>query len=188
MTTPQTFNIADILLFDALKHSDERGDFCETFRQAWLTEALGQKVDFCQHNLVSSIQGAMRGLHFQRAPYAQAKLLQVLEGDIFDVMVDLRRSSQTFGQHLALRLTADQPQTLYIPAGLAHGYLVLSEVAKVFYQVDGYYQPEADAGLAYDDPSLAINWPKLACPYLLSAKDQQHPTLSELDAMGGLFD
>lgn len=179
---------SDLYLFNPKRFADERGCFSETFRQDWLTEALGQKVCFCQQNQVKSKQGVLRGLHFQQAPYAQAKLLQVIEGEILDVLVDLRRSSKTFGQYLSIPLNAEDQQTLYIPPGLAHGYLVLSHQACVAYQVDQYYQPSAEMGLAYKDPTLAISWPKLTIPYLISAKDQQQPTLEQLDAMGCLFE
>lgn len=180
MTNFQSFDIPGVVLFSPQSHADTRGQFVETFRQAWLEQVLQQPVNFCQHNLVQSTCGVLRGLHFQRAPYAQAKLIQVMEGAIFDVMVDLRRSSPSFGKSLSLHLSAQTPQTLYIPAGLAHGYLVLSEQTKVFYQVDQYYQPDADAGLAYNDPDLKIAWPDLGRNYQVSPKDQQQPRWARL--------
>jgi len=179
---------SDLYLFTPKQCADERGCFTEIFRQAWLTEALGKKVMFCQQNLIKSTQGVLRGLHFQQAPYAQAKLVQVTEGVILDLLVDLRRSSKTFGQYLSITLKAEDQQSLYIPPGLAHGYLVLSQQASVLYQVDQYYQPSAEMGLAYNDPTLAISWPKLAKPYLISAKDQHQPTFEQLDKMECLFD
>jgi dTDP-4-dehydrorhamnose 3,5-epimerase len=187
MINLKTFDIADVVLLNPQSHCDARGQFVETFRQAWLEQVLQKPVNFCQHNLVQSTRGVLRGLHFQRTPYAQAKLIQVIEGEIFDVMVDLRRSSSTFGKTLNLHLSAKTPQTLYIPAGLAHGYLVLSEQATVLYQVDQYYQPDADAGLAYNDPDLKIAWPKLSCKYHVSPKDQQQPSWKALIRDDKLF-
>lgn len=172
--------ISDVVLIEPKVHGDARGYFVETFRQDVLERALGYRVDFCQDNESFSSKGVLRGLHFQLAPFAQAKLVRVLEGEVLDVAVDIRSGSPTYGRHVAVRLDADSKRQLFIPRGFAHGFVVLSETARFAYKVDNYYSPESDRGLAFDDPALAIDWLLSSEQLQLSAKDQQQPLLSQL--------
>ena len=173
-------SIADVLLIEPKVHGDERGYFVETFRQDLLEQALGYKVGFCQDNESFSARGVLRGLHFQLPPFAQTKLVRVLEGEVLDVAVDIRSGSPTYGQHVAVRLDADNKRQLFIPPGFAHGFVVLSETARFAYKVDNYYLPESDRGLAFDDPALGIDWLLPADQLQLSAKDRQQPPLGAL--------
>lgn len=172
--------IPDVLLLEPVIHGDSRGYFVETYRQDALEQALGYPVAFCQDNESASSRGVLRGLHFQLPPFAQAKLVRVLEGEVLDVSVDIRSGSPTFGQHVAVRLDAESKKQLFIPRGFAHGFVVLSETARFAYKVDNYYSPESDRGLAFDDPALAIDWLLPPEQLQLSAKDRQQPLLSEL--------
>lgn len=172
--------IPDVLMLEPVVHGDARGYFVETFRQDVLEQALGYPVAFCQDNESASAKGVLRGLHFQLPPFAQAKLVRVLEGEVLDVSVDIRSGSPTYGQHVAVRLDADSKRQLFIPRGFAHGFVVLSDTARFAYKVDNYYSPESDRGLAFDDPALAIDWLLSSEQLQLSAKDQQQPLLSQL--------
>lgn len=125
-------------------------------------------------------QGVLRGLHFQLAPFAQSKLVRVIEGEVLDVAVDIRQGSPTFGRHVAVRLSGDNKRQLFIPRGFAHGFVVLSDMAIFSYKVDNYYSSECDAGIAYNDPALGIDWLLSHDQLLLSAKDQKQPLLREL--------
>lgn len=172
--------LAGALLLEHEMHRDERGYFAETYRQQQLDDAAGYSVRFIQDNEASSQLGVLRGLHYQRPPYAQSKLVRVLHGAVLDVIVDIRHGSPTFGQSLATQLSADKLQQLFIPRGFAHGYLTLTPHALIQYKVDNYYSPADDCGLHYADPALAISWPMPASQLRLSAKDQQQPLLSKL--------
>lgn len=172
--------IPDVLLLEPVIHGDSRGYFVETYRRDALEQALGYPVVFCQDNESFSSRGVLRGLHFQLPPFAQAKLVRVLEGEVLDVSVDIRSGSPTYGQHVAVRLDAESKRQLFIPRGFAHGFVVLSETARFAYKVDNYYSPESDRGLAFDDPALAIDWLLPLEQLQLSAKDRQQPLLSEL--------
>ena len=169
--------ITDLMLIKPTIHKDSRGYFAETFRQDLFEDAVGYKVDFIQDNESQSIKGVLRGLHYQLPPYAQSKLVRVLEGRVLDVAVDIRKSSPTFGQHVAVELTEENNHQLFIPRGFAHGYLVLSESATFLYKVDNYYAQKSDHGVAFDDPRLGINWCLPLADLLLSDKDKQHPKL-----------
>ena len=159
--------LSGMLIVEPDVHADERGFFVETYRRSELA-AAGVDADFVQENHSRSIQGAIRGLHFSAQP-GQAKLVRVARGSIWDVAVDLRRGSPTFGEHVAVELDDVTHRQVYVPAGFAHGFCVLSEVADVCYRVDAYYDPALERGLAWDDPGLGIAWPV------------EHPTLSERD-------
>lgn len=172
--------ISEVVLIEPKVHGDARGYFAETYRQDRLEHALGYPVAFCQDNESFSSRGVLRGLHFQLPPFAQAKLVRVLEGEVLDVAVDIRSGSPTYGQHVAVRLDAESKRQLFIPRGFAHGFVVLSETARFAYKVDNYYSPESDRGLAFDDPALAIDWLLPPEQLLLSAKDRQQQLLSEL--------
>ena len=151
-------SIEDIMLLEPTIHGDDRGYFVETFRQDLFEEAIGYKVNFVQDNESKSTKGVLRGLHFQLPPYTQAKLVRVIEGNVLDVAVDIRRSSSTFGHYVAVELTGDNKHQLFVPHGFAHGYVVVSDSATFAYKVDNYYAPEHDRGIAFDDEKLKINW------------------------------
>ena len=154
--TPQS--ITDVILIEPTVHRDDRGYFVETFRQDLFEKALGYQVNFIQDNESKSSKGVLRGLHYQLEPYSQAKLLRVIEGSVLDVVVDIRKSSPTFGQHVAVELTEKNKHQLFVPHGFAHGFVVLSDSATFAYKVDNYYAPEHDRGIAFDDSKLGIDW------------------------------
>ena len=160
-------------------HADARGQFVESFQKGVFTEQTGLSVDFIQDNEVVSHQGVVRGLHLQNDPHGQAKLIRVVLGQIYDVAVDLRADSSTYGEWFGVELSADNQTQLFLPKGFAHGYSVLSERAIVQYKVDAPYNPQAESGIRYNDPDLGIDWqvdnPKL------SDKDQKLPFLKQLN-------
>jgi dTDP-4-dehydrorhamnose 3,5-epimerase len=159
-------------------HGDNRGYFVETFRQDLFEKAIGYKVNFVQDNESKSTKGVLRGLHYQLPPYAQAKLVRVIEGSVLDVAVDIRKSSPTFGQHVAVELTAENKHQLFVPHGFAHGFIVLNDSATFAYKVDNYYALEHDRGIAFNDKELAIDWQLPLEALQLSDKDKAHPSLA----------
>ena len=162
---------------------DARGYFCETWNRAGMAKA-GIDVEFVQDNESSSAAvGTVRGLHFQTSPFGQVKLVRVLRGRILDVAVDLRRSSMTFGQHVAVELSSQNGQQLLIPIGFAHGFCTLEPDTLLSYKVSAGYAPQHDMGLAWDDPDLAIDWPVAPQAAMLSAKDMKQPRLRDLPAV-----
>jgi dTDP-4-dehydrorhamnose 3,5-epimerase len=173
--------IPDVLLIKPTVFGDDRGYFVETFRQDKFEAAVGHKIDFIQDNESTSSKGVFRGLHFQLPPYAQSKLVRVIEGSVLDVAVDIRKGSPTYGQYVMAELSGDNKHQLFVPRGFAHGFVVLSEVAKFSYKVDNYYAPECDRGLAFDDKALNIDWPIPIGELKLSQKDQKQPYLSDLE-------
>jgi dTDP-4-dehydrorhamnose 3,5-epimerase len=173
--TPQS--LPEVLLIEPQVFGDERGFFQETFHTQRYAEA-GMKLPFVQDNLSRSAHGILRGLHLQN-PHAQGKLVSVLEGEVFDVAVDVRVGSPRFGQWVGLYLSAQNHRQLYVPPGFAHGFCVTSEVALFAYKCTDLYHPETELGVAYDDPELGIAWP-LANP-LLGAKDQKNLRLGQID-------
>lgn len=174
-------SIPEVVLIKPQVHGDHRGYFSETFRQDKFEEAVGYRVHFCQDNESKSIKGVLRGMHFQLPPYAQSKLVRVIEGEVLDVAVDIRAGSPTFGQVVTAILNDENRHQLFIPRGFAHGFVVLSETAIFAYKVDNYYSPECDRGLAYNDPALSIDWMLLAEELKLSDKDQKQPGLVDLE-------
>ena len=140
-------------------------------------KAIGRDINFIQDNESKSSQGVLRGLHYQVAPFSQSKLLRVIEGAVLDVVVDIRKSSPTFGQHLAMELTADNKRQLFVPQGFAHGFVVLSDSATFTYKVDSYYAPEYERGIAFNDQDLKINWQLKSELLKLSNKDLNNPKL-----------
>ena len=176
--------ISEVVLIEPKVYGDERGYFCETFRKDKLEEAVGHDLAFCQDNESRSSRGVLRGLHFQLPPFAQSKLVRVLEGEVLDVAVDIRNGSPTFGHHVSMHLSAENNRQLFVPRGFAHGFVVLSDTALFSYKVDNYYSPELERGIAFDDPALAIDWLLPDKELQLSAKDQQQPLLAEI---GGCF-
>ncbi|GAB6069494.1 dTDP-4-dehydrorhamnose 3,5-epimerase [Thiomicrorhabdus hydrogeniphila] len=172
--------IPDVLLIKPKVFGDDRGYFVETFRQDKFEKAVGHKVNFIQDNESKSTRGVLRGLHFQLPPYAQSKLVRVIEGKVLDVAVDIRQGSPTFGKVVIAELSAENKHQLFIPRGFAHGFVVLSETAIFAYKVDNYYSPECDRGLAFNDAELNIDWQIPAEDLKLSDKDQKQPGLVNL--------
>ena len=173
-------SIADVILIEPTVHDDGRGYFMESFKQDVFEETIGYKVNFVQDNESKSNRGVLRGLHYQLPPYAQAKLVRVIEGSVLDVAVDIRKSSPTFGQHVAVELTGNNKNQLFVPCGFAHGFVVLSDSATFAYKVDNYYAPKYDQGIRFNDKQLDINW-KLPNQILqLSEKDQNLPLLNQI--------
>lgn len=172
--------LGGLRLLEPRRFGDDRGFFSETFRRSTFEDA-GIVHDWVQDNhSLSGPRGTVRGLHFQLPPKGQAKLVRVTRGRVLDVAVDLRRGSPTFGQHVAVELSADAWNQLYVPVGFAHGFCTLEEDTEVLYKVSEYYSPEHDRGLRWDDPALGIEWPFSAAEAVLSPKDQAHPLLAEL--------
>jgi dTDP-4-dehydrorhamnose 3,5-epimerase len=171
-------SIPDVVLIKPTIHGDNRGYFIETFRQDLFEDAVGYQINFIQDNESKSTKGVLRGLHYQLPPYTQAKLVRVIEGGVLDVAVDIRKSSPTFGQHVAVELTAENKHQLFVPHGFAHGFVVLSDSATFAYKVDNYYTPEHDRGIAFDDSELAIDWQLPLELLQLSDKDKTHSSLA----------
>lgn len=176
----ERLSIQDLILVTPKRHGDDRGFFTETYREDAYAK-VGIPGPMVQDNhAYSKDKGVLRGLHFQIAPSAQGKLVSCLKGAIYDVAVDLRHGSPTFGQHVALEMSADTGQQIYIPAGFAHGYLTLTEECHVQYKVSAYYNASSERGLAWDDPALAIKWPLADKTPLISEKDKRQPSLHDL--------
>jgi dTDP-4-dehydrorhamnose 3,5-epimerase len=173
--------IADIVMIDPIVHGDERGYFIETFRADKLEAFLGFSIPFCQDNESKSSYGVLRGLHYQLPPYAQSKLVRVIEGSVLDIAVDIRAGSATFGQHVAVELSGENKRQLLIPRGFAHGFVVLSETCTFAYKVDNFYSPECDRGIAFNDPALAIDWIVPREKLQLSPKDTAQPLFKNAD-------
>lgn len=170
--------ISEVLLFEPTVHGDERGYFMETFRAAFFSER-GLDLEFVQDNQSRSTRGTLRGLHFQHQ-FPQGKLVRVIAGEVFDVAVDLRESSATFGQWVGALLSAKNHNQLWVPPGFAHGFYVLSESADLCYKCTDYYHPEDDHSLIWNDPDVSIDWPLLSSEPLLSAKDSAAKRLGEI--------
>jgi len=176
--TPQS--ITDVILIEPNLNGDDRGYFVETFRQDLLEKELGYQVNFVQDNESRSTRGVLRGLHYQLSPYAQAKLVRVIEGNVLDVAVDIRKSSPTFGKYVIAELSAENKHQLFIPHGFAHGFVVLSKSTIFAYKVDNYYAPEYERGIAFDDKDLKIDWRLPLDTIQISNKDKNLPTLDDL--------
>ena len=174
--------IQGVVIIEPRVYADARGYFFESYNQRDLS-TYGIDTVFVQDNHSLSQRGTLRGMHYQLSP-GQVKLVRVVAGEVFDVVVDLRRSSPTYGCWYGVTLSANNKRQLYIPVGLAHGFCVISEQVEFLYKVSSYYDPQAERGLAWNDPSIGISWP-LAAP-ILSERDQQHPQLCQI-AAGDLF-
>ncbi|MBS9768195.1 MAG: dTDP-4-dehydrorhamnose 3,5-epimerase [Flavobacteriaceae bacterium] len=161
-------NIKDLLVCTPDTFTDERGYFMETFREEWLPN-----IAFIQENESFSKKGVLRGLHYQTAPFAQAKLVRCIMGKVLDVAVDLRKSSPTFGQHYKVELSGENKKQIFIPQGFAHGFLTLSDWAVIAYKVDNYYCKEAEQSIRFDDADLGIEWGMAKAEIMLSAKDKE---------------
>ncbi len=176
--------IEDVVMIDPVVHGDERGYFVETYREDKLEEFLGYKLHFCQDNESKSSRGVLRGLHYQLAPYAQTKLVRVIQGRVLDVAVDIRQGSPTFGEYVAVELSAQNKRQLFVPRGFAHGFLVLEDETVFAYKVDNYYAPEHDRGILFSDSTIGIDWGIDGSELKLSDKDTRQPLLKDAD----LFD
>ena len=176
-----TTGLEGVLILKPRIFEDARGYFFESFNKKAFEEKVG-KVNFVQDNESKSTRGVMRGLHFQRPPHAQAKLVRCVRGRVLDVAVDIRKGSPTFGCHVAVELSEDNHQQFFIPRGFAHGFAVLSDEAVFQYKCDNYYAPEADGGISILDDSLGIDWRIPIREAILSEKDKNHPLLCDFDS------
>ena len=165
--------IPEVVLIEPKVFGDARGFFLESFYQQAFNEATGTNFEFVQDNHSRSSKGVLRGLHYQLPPHAQGKLVRVVRGAVWDVAVDIRRSSPTFGQWVAETLTEDNHKQLWIPPGFAHGFVVLSDSADFLYKTTNYYAPQSDRGILWNDADIGIQWPDLGMNVLLSEKDQK---------------
>ncbi len=172
--------IEGVVVIEPDLFGDERGYFFESFSERRFCEQV-RSVRFVQDNESKSAYGVLRGLHFQKPPHAQSKLVRVIKGEVLDVAVDIRRGSPTFGQHVAVELTAENHRQLFIPRGFAHGFSVLSDEAIFQYKCDNYYAPQSEGSVAWNDPDLAIDWRIPTDKVLLSEKDRHHPCLKEAE-------
>ncbi len=177
MTFTQT-RLSGAILIEPKVWADARGFFFESYHQQQFAEA-GLTAAFVQDNHSRSAKGTLRGLHYQIEPMAQGKLVRVLRGAAFDVGVDIRRGSPTFGQWIAATLSAENKQMLYFPPGFAHGFLALEDGTEVLYKVTQCYSPAHERGIVWDDPALAIRWPEIGMEYIIAERDRQFPRLPE---------
>ncbi len=171
--------IPDVKVVIPRVFKDARGFFCETYNAQRYREA-GIPATFVQDNISCSSRGVVRGLHWQAAPDTQAKLVRVIRGAVWDVAVDIRKGSPTFGKYVAELLTAENAKQFYIPRGFAHGFAVLEDDTLFAYKCDNFYSPPSERGLRYNDPALGIPWPDLLCEPILSDKDLRHPLLADI--------
>ncbi|MCL6525192.1 MAG: dTDP-4-dehydrorhamnose 3,5-epimerase [Thermoflavifilum sp.] len=175
----ETTAFEGLFIFTPKVFQDHRGYFFESYNQKLFAQA-GYFTQFVQDNQAFSHYGVIRGLHYQRPPHAQAKLIRVLKGKILDVVVDLRPHSTTYHQVFAIELSEENKKQLFVPRGFAHGYAVLSDTAEVFYKCDAFYEPSSEEGIRYNDPQLHINWQIPTAQQIVSVKDQQLPLLQDL--------
>ena len=175
-----TTSIDGVFIIEPRIFEDSRGYFFESFSQREFEEKIGP-INFVQDNVSKSSYGVMRGLHFQRPPFTQSKLVRCVKGAVLDVAVDIRKGSPTYGKHVAVELTEENHRQFFIPKGFAHGFAVLSETAVFQYKCDEFYHPEADAGISILDESLGIDWRIPTEEAILSEKDTKHPLLKDFD-------
>ena len=166
----QTTPIPGLIVVKPRRFGDKRGYFMETYNRDLFAPAIGE-IDFMQDNESFSTRGVLRGLHLQKGEFAQAKLVRVVEGEVFDVVVDVRPGSKTYGKWFSIELSQENGLMLFIPRGFAHGFLVLSATARFVYKVDNRYAPESEVTISYDDPELGIQWPSMAEGFILSERD-----------------
>ena len=176
-----TTDIEEVYIIKPRVFGDARGYFFESYSKREFEEKVG-KVDFVQDNESMSKKGVMRGLHFQRPPFSQSKLVRCVKGSVLDVAVDIRKGSPTYGKHVAVELTEDNHLQFFIPKGFAHGFVVLSDVAVFQYKCDNFYHPETDGGISILDDSLGIDWKISTQNAILSEKDTKHPLLKDFDS------
>lgn len=181
MNIEQTF-IKDLIVVEPTVFGDERGFFFESYSKSKF-EAAGVDIDFVQDNQSFSKKGTLRGLHYQNPPFAQTKLVRVLQGEIIDVAVDLRKDSATYGKVFSILLTAENKKQLLVPQGFAHGFSVISETASVMYKCDQFYNKASEGGIKFDDPSLAIDWGMDLSDAIVSEKDQILPFIDNCNSL-----
>lgn len=167
--------LPEVLLIKSNVYQDKRGWFIESFHKDKLANAVGHSINFCQQNQAESYYGVIRGLHYQMPPSAQSKLISVVEGNILDIVMDIRKGSPNFGKHITVELSGKKQEQLYIPRGFAHGYSCSSEIARIIYLVDNYYNKANEAGIVFDDPQLNIDWQLPTDKIILSEKDKCLP-------------
>ena len=172
--------LKDCFILEPTVFEDERGYFFESYNKKKFESLINQSVDFIQDNEAFSNKGALRGLHFQKGEYAQAKLVRVTQGEVIDVAVDLRPESESFLKHIAIKLSSENKKQLFVPRGFAHGYIVLSEIAVFNYKCDNSYNKESEGGLLYNDETLKIDWQLKPEQFIISDKDKVLPTVKEL--------
>ena len=177
--------IEGVLILEPKVFGDTRGFFMESFNQKTFNEAVGREISFVQDNHSRSAKGVLRGLHYQLPPHAQGKLVRVTQGSVFDVAVDMRRSSATFGQWVGVELSGDNHRQLWLPPGMAHGFLVTSDSADFLYKTTGYYAPQAEGCVLWSDPALGITWPHVGAAPQLAAKDAAAPPLAQAKVFEG---
>jgi dTDP-4-dehydrorhamnose 3,5-epimerase len=173
--------IPEVMLIEPKVFGDDRGFFLESFTQQAFNEATGTDHQFVQDNHSRSRKGVLRGLHYQLPPHAQGKLVRVVRGAVFDVAVDIRKGSPTFGQWVGAGLTEDNHRQLWVPPGFAHGFVVLSDSADFLYKATSFYAPQADRGIAWNDPAIGVQWPQLDVELSLSDKDLRQPLLADAE-------
>ena len=173
--------IKDLLILEPKVFGDERGYFFESYTKKVFDDLVETKYDFVQDNESKSSYGVLRGLHYQIAPYSQAKLVRVLQGRVYDVAVDIRKNSSTYGEWVGVELSSENKKQFLIPKGFAHGFCVLSETATFAYKCDEYYRPETERGIIYNDPTLAIDWKVKDVDILVSDKDRVLPELADAE-------
>ncbi len=175
--------LSGLRILEPTVFADERGFFMESFNRARFADLVGRDMDFVQDNHSRSSRGVLRGLHYQLEPHAQGKLIRALRGEIFDVAVDIRPGSATFGQWRGVLLSEENKRQLWIPEGFAHGFLVVSDVADVLYKASSFYAPAAERSIRWDDPAIGIDWP-MAGGITLSAKDEAASLLADAELPG----
>ena len=173
--------ISDLIIIEPAVFGDARGYFLESYNQKKFEEVVG-KISFVQDNESKSYKGVLRGLHFQKPPFDQAKLVRCMEGEVLDVVVDIRKNSSTYGQHLVVLLSGENKRQLFIPRGFAHGFVVLSDSATFAYKVDNIYAPDHDAGIRWNDKELNIKWGLKDSEVMLSEKDAELPLFSKFES------
>lgn len=176
--------IDGLVICEPKKHHDNRGYFSENFRKDLLEDFVGYKINFCQENFSQSKFGVLRGLHFQKKPFSQSKLVSVVEGKILDVVVDIRKDSIHYGKNFCIELNDIENKQLFIPKGFAHGFIILSKSAKVCYKVDNFYNPDFECGLNYNDPILNINWKISPDLIIVNKKDTSYPQFNSINHFG----
>ncbi|MBB4842286.1 dTDP-4-dehydrorhamnose 3,5-epimerase [Paucibacter oligotrophus] len=171
--------LPEVLIVEPRVFGDARGFFTESWNEQVFNQTLGQEIRFVQDNHSRSARGVLRGLHYQLAPHTQGKLVRVVKGAVFDVAVDMRRSSPNFGRWAGVELSEDNHRQLWVPPGFAHGFLVLSESADFLYKTTDFYAPHSEACVRWDDPAIGIQWPDEGVPPLLAEKDAKAPLLAQ---------
>lgn len=172
--------IEGVVIIEPRIFNDDRGYFFESFSERDFCKNI-REVRFCQDNESCSTHGVLRGLHFQKPPFAQSKLVRVVKGEVLDVAVDIRRGSPTFGQYVSVRLSEDNKLQFFIPRGFAHGFSVLSETAVFQYKCDNFYAPQSEGAIAWNDPDIAVDWQLNPDEVILSEKDSNHPMLCDAE-------